>query len=543
MAGGKETPRQKMIGMMYLVLTALLALNVSKEILHSFVVINESLQNTNEILAHKNGTTMNQFEQQMAFDPEKTRPYFLKAQTITQEAEKLDEHIEDLKRFLIKETAGYDENEPDSMYSLNNVDAKDNYDIPTNILIGSEPNNPTQGEFTALDLKAQMQSFQASLLSVFDASRDEEIINEINESFQFEDIPTAEGGLDKWEVGNFYHVPLAACVTNLSKIQTDIKTIEADALKELLANINVNTFKFDTIEAKLIPRSNYVLQGEPYTADVFLAAYSKTEQPRMSLGVLDTVQDTYNVTDSLTVANGLGQINLESSSVGIKQFDGLIELKKQGGGYETFPFKGEYIVAAPSLTVAPTKMNVMYKGVANPLDISVPGVANENVRVSITGGNQIRKTGDGQYEVTLSNQSPRQVFVEVTAVLENGETRSMGRKEFRAKQLPKPYAKIGEIENSGLMSANELIAQSGIRSLYGDNFEFELPSQVKRFEMETVYQGNVIKKQSNNNRFTNEMVTIMRNVRAGTQLVFKEIKSEGNDGVEHELSPLVVTIR
>lgn len=542
MAGSKDTPRQKMIGMMYLVLTALLALNVSKDVLHSFVVINDGLESTNAIFEAKNSSTMNQFEQQMAFDPEKTRSYFQRAQRVVQLSEELDAHIGVLKRHLIKETEGYDETIADSMYALKKVSSLDNFDIPTEILIGSEPSFPIETEFSALQLKSKIKQFRSELIALFDAQADNDLIAELNEGLSLPEVPKPEGGTEAWETGNFYHMPLAACITNLSKIQTDIKNAEADALKALFQNIRLNDFSFDTIEAKVIPRSNYVLTGEEYSAEVFLAAYSRTAQPAMILGDYDEANGAFIARDSLAVESGLGKISQTTTSTGFKTYDGMIKLKKEDGSFEDYHFQSEYIVAEPSLTVSATKMAVFYKGVKNPVKISVPGVANENITASISGGNTIRKTGSGQYEVTLANNSPREVQVIVTATMPNGEQRSMGMEEFRVKQLPRPYSKIGDIVSEGRMTANELISRLGIRSIYGDDFAFQLKCTVDQFTASFKYQGGYSTLDSKSNEWTEVMKTSFRALPSGTQITFSGIRATGSDDIEHRLSPIVITI-
>ncbi len=543
MAGSKETPRQRMIGMMYLVLTALLALNVSKEILHAFVVINDGLESTNRIFEAKNSTTMNQFRQQMAYDPEKTKPYFDRAQQVVDYSEALDTHIEALKRHLITKTAGYDDNTPDSLFALKNIKSLDNYDIPTSILIGSEPSTPVETEFSAIELKGKIEAYQSSLIALFDQESDTELIAELNEGLALTEVPKPEGGIEPWETGNFYRMPLAGCITNLSKIQADIKNAEADALKALFQNIRQNDFKFDTIEAKVIPQSSYVLQGEEYKADVFLAAYSRTEQPVMLTGTYDSSANTFDVSDSLLVESGLGKISIPTQSTGFKTYDGVIKLKKEDGSYQDFRFKSDYIVAAPSATVAPTQMNAFYKGLKNPVKVSAPGVASENISVSITGGNSIRRTASGDYEVELSNNSPRNVEVVVTATMPDGSQRVMGRSPFRAKPLPKPYAKIGDIESTGRMTANQLISKQGIRALYADDFPFQLNCRVGSFKVDLKYQGSFVTMESRSNRWTQQMETSFRALPSGTRLTFYDINAKGSDGVRHEMGPIVVIIQ
>lgn len=543
MAGTKETPRQRMIGMMYLVLTALLAMNVSKDILHSFVVINKGLETTNENFQQKNQSIMDEFRAQMAFDPIKTRPHYQNAQTVESLSAELNDYIESLKKHLIGQTGGYDESAPDSLYQLGNVDSKDNYDIPTEILIGSEPAFPKEGEFSALELKSKINTYRESLVQVFDPGSDADVIHKISEDLKLNEVPDPEGKMESWEVGNFYHLPLAACITNLSKIQSDIRNAEADALSELYENITGEDYNFDTIAARVIPRSSYVLLGEEYEADVFLAAFSRTEQPEVLLGAFEEESGAFSASDSLEVEEGLGHMAVKTTREGFQKYEGMIKIKKRDGSTKEFPFASEYLVAKPSLTVAPTAMNVFYKGIANPVEISVPGVANENLSVRMTGGNSIRQKGDGLFEVNMVPNSPRDVEVVVTATLTDGSQREMGRRKFRAKQLPTPFASIGGVSTSGRMTNNELISKQGIRAQYGDDFQFNIIPVVTKFKVSTRYRGSQIGPRVTGNRWTQEVINIIEALPAGTQVIFEHIEAEGPDGIPRPLSPIVITIR
>ena len=543
MSGGKETPRQRMIGMMYLVLTALLALNVSKDLLNAFVIINDGLNESTQTQHSKNLSLMDQFKAQMAVDARKTQPFYELALSVEASSQEMIDYVESMKRHLIAQTVGYDELTHDSMYLLRNVDKKDDYDTPTNLLIGSEPAFPKEGDFTALDLKHRLNAHRDQLSQLFDPTREAEAIEKIQSDIALNELPNAEGKLEPWEVGNFYHLPLAACITNLTKIQADIRTAESDALKSLYDNVSVNDFKFDTIAARVVPKSNYVLLGENYQAEVLLAAYSTTEQPNMMLGTRDANTESFSPGDSIPVENGLGMISTKSTKEGFHTYQGVVALKRNDGSVKHFPFESEYLVAKPSLTVAPTKMNVLYKGIVNPVKISAPGVANENITASITGGNSIKKIANGMYEVSVSKTSGMDVEVIVTATLEDGTKREMGREPFRVKRLPKPYAEIGDISTTGRYSNNELLARQGIKAMYAPDFEFQLKCSIVEFEMTTRYQGNVVGDLAKNAYFTPQMIEIIKALPSGTEVVFKNIRAKGDDDVRHDLSPIVITIK
>jgi gliding motility-associated protein GldM len=543
MAGGKETARQKMIGMMYLVLLAMLALNVSKDILDAFVVINDSLADSANNTEQKSASTLRQFEQQLALDQQKVAPFFNRATKVKAHADSTVAYLERVKKHIVSYTEGFEQTMPDSMYMLKNVNGKDNYDKPTELLIGSEPAFPIETPYSARTMKRELEQYLAELSLLFDAEQDSIIRSSISKAIVLNDMKTPDGQTESWETGNFYHIPLAACVTTITKLQNDVRNAEGFALRSLFSKINEQDFKFDKIEAKVIPVSNYVLRGEPFKAEVFLAAYSTTEQPQMVLGKYDSIADVFTPFDSLEVANGLGAIDLQNNSIGLKQYDGVIKLRKPNGTLEDYHFKGEYMVAEPSVTVSAAKMNVLYRGLENPLGVSVPGVASENVKVSITGGNQLLRQADGTYNAMISPQSPAVVKVSVSAKMPDGSTKNMGEKEFRVKYLPLPYAEIGKISTSGLMSGAELEANQGIKAKYSQDFVFELSAAVKRFKVGFMVNGRYNEMISRDNRFTQGMLQAFKELKPGTELTFSEIYYTGKDGLERELNPIIIKLR
>ncbi|MDP4963783.1 MAG: hypothetical protein NWQ55_01845, partial [Salibacteraceae bacterium] len=406
-----------------------------------------------------------------------------------------------------------------------------------------EPAFPLETPYSARTMKRELEQYLLELSQLFDAEQDSIIRSSISKAIVLDDLKTPDGQTESWETGNFYHIPLAACVTTITKLQNDVRNAEGFALRSLFSKINEQDFKFDKIEAKVIPVSNYVLRGEPFKAEVFLAAYSTTEQPQMVLGKYDSIADVFTPFDSLEVANGLGAIDLQNNTIGLKQYDGVIKLRKPNGSLEDYHFKGEYMVAEPSVTVSAAKMNVLYRGLENPLGVSVPGVASENVKVSITGGNQLLRQADGTYNAMISPQSPAVVKVTVSAKMPDGSTKNMGEKEFRVKYLPLPYAEIGKVSTSGLMSGAELVASQGIKAKYSADFVFELNATVKRFKVGFTVNGRFSELPSNSNLFTKKMMDVFVELKSGTELTFSEIYYTGKDGLERELNPVIIKLR
>ena len=235
MGGGKETPRQKMIGMMYLVLTALLAMNVSKQILQGYLSVNESLVKSGKNLEENNGRVTKAFEASLGGNAA-AKPYYEKAIEAQKQIKEVSDYIKELKATIVahvEPTALENEKIADTL-NLRNMEKMDDYDGPSHILGLGEPKNPEKGKHTAYELKQKMTALHDKLLALVESMQkdsktkflddDYEGIKKKFASIKPTDSKRVEDGVEfNWEMDNFYHLPLAAVVCNLNKFQTDLK--------------------------------------------------------------------------------------------------------------------------------------------------------------------------------------------------------------------------------------------------------------------------------------------------------------------------------
>ncbi|MFT5053513.1 MAG: gliding motility-associated protein GldM [Oceanospirillaceae bacterium] len=563
MSGGKETPRQKMIGMMYLVLTALLALNVSKEILNSFVLINDSLEITNENFTGKNQSQYAAFDAALANDETKVKKWHTDAYDVKEVADGLVLHIEGLKQYLIMKTDKMDTTEVmkyvndfnnaksesdrkaakvmvDSLFSLRNVNSKDNYDIATNIMIGGQENKLKEGPHTAFELVNKLNGFRDDLIGKLDPGKGASIIEALQVNFDTEkNMKISDAESEPWPMANFYHIPLAAVITNLSKIQTDVRNAESDVVKYLFREVDASDFKFDTLAAKIIA-PNLVFAGDDYTAEIFVAAFSTTQNPEVLIGKVDTTDGGLKMTGSIdstsvVVDRGVGTYTIKASSEGLKNYEGIIQVKSPSGQMIPYKFESEYMVMKTGVVVSPTKMNVLYIGVDNPISVSVPGVAPENVRPTLSGGSLTpdSKAGKGNYIAKVSGG--KKATVSVSADL-GGSMRPMGKFEFRVKRVPDPEAYCAG-QTDGLISKNKLAAAGAVIPKM-NNFDFDLVFRVTSFEITMNIGGDLITTTANGNRFTDGMKGKIKALKSGSRVYIENIKAVGPDGVPRKLKPI-----
>lgn len=536
MAGEKQSPRQKMIAMMYLVLTAILALNVSKEVIEAFVTVNTSLEATAANFDEKNGMLYNDFDKAKSVDPKKVTAYWEKANRAKELSQELDEYIEKLKIELISKTERLTMEEADTIH-LPYVSRQDDYDVPTDILVGRKEDGSTG---KARELKIKMNEYRDNMLALLP----EEDRKNMNLGFEMPD-KVKKDGTRTWETNQFYNSPLVASLAILSKFQTDVKNAEFDVVNTLYKSFTKDDFPFDTIAAKVLTESNYVMLGDEYKASVFVAAFSTTKNPEIVLGKLNN-DGTALASESgfVPVNNGMGEYVVKTNREGIFNYEGIVKMISPNKEEKIYPFKSKYIVARPSMVVSPTAMNVFYMGVENPVSISVPGVANENIVATITGGNQLLKNGNGTYTVKIHKDSPMDVNVNVSAKMTNGDSRNMGTMNFRVKRLPKPYARFGEITTSGRMTVPQIQAQLGLVIAYDQSFIFNINAIPRGFKIVHIMKGGdtFMYEQTGSGRFDQGALSFLSKVKRGDRLMFEDISAKDVNEVIHHISPLSITV-
>jgi gliding motility-associated protein GldM len=523
MAGYKETPRQKMIGMMYLVLTALLALNVSKEILDAFLVVNESMETTNENFTKKLDNTYSKFKIQYQLNPNKVGPYWDKAQQAHVLSDKLARYIDSIKFVVIMRTDKLATYEDAKKLNLRNAKRKDNYDIPTRYFIGSSTDG-SSGESRIL--KKKIEEYKKQMLELVDPKFRSTIKLGMDTEGPFYD---KDGNRQNWEMHNFYRTILAATVTILNKIKAEVYNAEFDVVNNLFSSIDALNFKFDKIQAKVIPRSSYIFLGEEYQAEILVGAYDTKQNPnvRYILGSDTMTPGSYRNATPIEGSNGLVVLKLGGSSEGLKKFAGIIKVVSPLGDTMTFHFKDEFIVARPAITISPSKMNVFYIGVDNPVDISVPG-GPERITPTISVGS-IRAEGKEWIVSNLTATGPREAIISVNAVF-SGKTKNMGSYKFRLKTLPDPIIKIAG-KNEGFISKSLLLASPMLIPDMPAGFDFDLRYNVTSFIFSTstaAGEGSDVKIQGN--RLTPEILKTINNARRGQRIWFDDIYVKGPDG-------------
>ncbi len=551
-----ETPRQKMIGMMYLFYTAMLALNVSKSILHAFVVVNSGLVATNENFTAKNEFMYSALENAKANDEIKVAPYFEAAMKVKKLAAEMKSYIKNTENELYTQLGVPPDSLPTmTVDKLEEMGLLDNYDKPTFYMVGS---GDTGGKGKkAEELKNKLIEFKQNVINILKnpklkiPNKEKKIKALGNLGIDTED---PKGNIEDperrtWEMSKFYHMVAAATFTMFTQLDNETENAEGMVLNLLLQNIGAQDFKFDTLAAKVIPRSNYVISGDNYEADLFVAAFSTTSDPVILVGEgYDTTKGVLTgKVDTVPVTRGVGHYVVPAASLGAKHYAAIIKVKNPVTGkydkeYPLMSSNGkygiDYLVAKPSAVISPTKMNVLYIGVDNPIEVSVSGFSADQVHPRISQGS-LSKKGGSKYIARVRKSGKAYISVSVTD--DQGNSRSMGKQEFRVKRVPDPVPTVAGKRGGGIKKSI-LLAQSGVKADL-KNFDFDLKFRVVSFTVSATIGGFEKSKKTSGARFSPEQTALMKKVRPGGKVYIENVKAKGPDGKVRDIGAIAFRIK
>lgn len=513
MALPKE-PRQKMINIMYLVLTALLALNVSAEILNAFKTVDRSLMATNATVNHSTETILASLEEKKS-DPSsavKATIWLPKAQQAQALTKDLYNYIQELKNEIYKESGLDVAKNHDSTYKM------DDLDVATRVLV--------EGKKKGAELQKKLADYKQALLNI-----DPLIAQEMKNSLQINlDPPPTEDKSNKtWEAAYFHMVPSVAAITILSKFQNDIKTSENKVVAFCHEQVGKVTVRFDTYAAIIGQSSNYLMPGQQIEINAGVGAFSKAAQPQITIGGRPAPLGE----------NGAATLKLDGGGVGAHSIPVHIVYKDQDGKDQVIDRKIDYMVGQSNASIALDKMNVLYIGVDNPVSIAASGGGSDKVQASIAGGGgSIQSVGQGKYIVRVSQQTDdAKISVSVDGKL-------AGVSSFRVRSIPPASAFIGGFESGANVGASAFKAQAGV-SAGIKNFPFELKYQVVSFDISCDNDDGDVDQLSNQGNTWNPRVQSMlqKNVKSGRLVTVDNIRVLGPDGKTSKAPSLVYYIK
>jgi gliding motility-associated protein GldM len=506
-----KEPRQKMINIMYLVLTALLALNVSSEILNAFKTVNKSLENTNKTVNHSTEQIMNSLQEKLS-DPTsaaKAQQWYPVAQKVQGYTKSVYDYIQGLKADIIKE-AGGDINDSTKSYK------EDNLDIATRMMVTKK-----KGQ----ELLQKLQEFQANVLSA-DTS------GAIGAQFKGRLPINLEkpNGISKaaktWEGAYFHMVPTVAALTILSKFQNDVKVTENTVIQEVHNKVGEVKVRYDKFAAIVGQNSSYLMPGQDLEVTAGVGAFSTASLPSISINGGNVPVDADGVATQKITTGGIGEHTVSVH----------ITYKDQDGKEQTVDKDVKYTVGQSNASIALDKMNVLYIGVDNPVSIAASGGGDDKTVASITGGGgSLTKTGSGKYIARVSQQT------DDCKISVNVDGKLAGQSVFRVRGIPEAQAYVGGHPSGDNINASEFKAQPGVAAGI-KNFPFQLEYSVVSFTFTCDTDDDIAVVPVTGNSFQ-AVGKAMSNVQAGRMVTIDNIKVKGPDGHINKAPSLVYYIK
>ncbi|MDA3819561.1 MAG: gliding motility protein GldM [Candidatus Delongbacteria bacterium] len=541
-ANCEQTPRQKMIQMMYLFYTALLALNVSGEIINAFVYVNDSLVQTTENFHSKTKSLYSKLEGLNAMQPEKYSSTHEKAMEIKKGSDKLVSNIQRLKWEIVRNADG-----PDA--DINNIEKKDNLDAAPEIMIGEQ--GPMKGD----SLRMWVEDYREMLLGLEEVSdTSSTIYHNIMSALETKDDLKDPEEPKTWQEKLFKGMPLVGSIALMTKLQADVRNTEADVIERLITCVDELDVTITDIEAVVNATKSYVVRGGSYEANVFIAARDTSLKPTIFYSTkypfydtIDAGKDKYEMRgelgvdyDTLLIVDGKGKYMIENcQNVGTKQFGGLIEWKSKVG-VKLLPFKTEYMVGQAGFAVSASGLNVFYRGIDNPVEISVSGYPQERVNAYISGGGRLMRRGE-DYVVKVTSLTTRKLNISVSVDTEDGR-KNLGTKEFRVLNVPTPMAKLNGAYSEGKVHKDDVMGGILMASLGKNFFPFEVRFDVVSFTFAYTVRGQKATIPVQGRSLNTDAQQALRGLGRGTQINFESIKVKGPSGVV-QTAPITLELR
>lgn len=502
-----KEPRQKMINMMYLVLTALLALNVSAEILNAFKTVDHSLTTASGIVEQNNADIFKSFQKKIE-DPktkEKAEIWMPRAVQAKTLADDVYKYIDGLKLELKKESG---------LKMVNGVEEykEDDLEAGTRLLVSPKPTGYEKGK----ELFAKLENFKSRLLAI-----DPSIKTDIGPNLPLDlTVPPSNNEASKgdWSFAYFHMTPTIAGITILSKFQNDIRNSEAQVVEYCHKKIGEVEIVYDAFQAFAGTNSQYLMPGEELVITAGVGAFSKAAKPSITIdGASIPIRE-----------DGSAEYKTNVSSSGSNTKKVRISFLKPDGTTATVEKEVKYTVGVPSgLVVSTDKTRVFYQGLENPLSVTGGGGGgDEKVSVSVDGpGITNRKVGAGQFIVTCEKLGV------ATVVASDGKHNQ--KLTIPIKRVPNPMATVGG-KSGGAIPANQFRVQKGVAAELRD-FVFEgVKYDVVSFTLVCTGKGfeesGFGYTEVSGPYFNAEAQTLIRRLQAGSTVVIDEIKVIGPGG-------------
>jgi gliding motility-associated protein GldM len=517
-----KEPRQLMINLMYLVLTALLALNVSNEILNAFKTLSSSLNKSNQAIDQRTNELYAQIKENelKPGQAEKVKPFREKADIVVKRSDEFVAFFENWKKRIIARAGGPDKADPTIPERGDDIDA-------TTALLVEKKGGDT--------IKEKLNDFRSFLLSML-TPKDAEAVKPLM-PVQAEPVKKGDNNpKGDWSMGYFQHMPSIAAMALFAKFQNDIRASEALVVKSLYDEAHLHDIKIDTIGAIAVPRQTYALVGDKIEASILMAAYNKASKP--------TVTITQGGGTKKDAVGGIVPWETVAAGTGVQTVKGKIALQTENETI-TRDWQFEYVVGTTGAAMQFTKMNVFYIGVPNPVTISAAGYSIEDVYLVLPDGSGAKMEGEkGSYNIWVTKptakDNPMMIDIYAKSKDPKGAPSKISSVAVRCKNIPDPVAVVNGF-HEGNMKVGQFRIQVAPVAMLKD-FDFEAKFVITSFTFSALtktgeYFGPFTVNSTTGARFTDngEIGKTMAKLKSGDKVFIEGIKGRGPDNVMRPL--------
>lgn len=484
MAGGKLTPRQKMINLMYLVFIAMLALNMSKEVLSAFGLMNEKLEASNTDATTRNKAFMDGLAEKVKENDKQYGPLKANADKVKVLADDLNSYLEGLKQQMLK-----------------TVDNPKDYEV-------MDKGDFLDGKFFVGDkVSKEGEVFLAKIAAFRDgvATLVPNVATSVKSKFATVPVKNRDGVSIDWLDYHYKGFPLVASLTKLTQLQADVKTTESEVLGTMLQGNLASQVSMKNYKAMIILDKNAYFQGEKVTGTVVLGRYDENTKPISVTGA------------TLDPATGQAKINMTAGAVGEQKLGGEFKFM-EGGETINLPYNGVYVVVPRpnSATISADKMNVVYRGVANPMTISFAGVPTSDVKANAPG---LSGGAGGKY--MMNPGAGREVVINVSAKMSDGKMAN-DKKVFRIKNIPGPTGALRGRETGTIKGPKSNLEVQTVNAILED-FDFDVKLDVVGFNIKVPGQPTIV---VSGNKLDGRAKAAVQKATRGDVVIFSEIKTK-----------------
>ncbi|MBP6759095.1 MAG: gliding motility protein GldM [Flavobacterium sp.] len=496
MAGGKLSPRQKMINLMYLVFIAMLALNMSKEVLSAFGILNNKIEESNSLTDNRNESSFLQLAQKASDQPGQYGDKKLKVEKIRALSKEYSDYIENIKVEVTKKFP----KDKEGNYPCEQMDKGDLVD---RLFFNQEKLSVKGKEF--LD---RIQNYPNQIKQIGGSSIAEVEMAKIQKRFATKPVFSEKAGKNlDWMEYNYHGYPLIATITKLTQLQADIKTTESDVMAGMFQSDLVAAASLTAYQPIVVLEKSVFFQGEAVKGKIILGKFDPSLKAKSV------------VVNGTSVQAQAGQANFSfgSGNIGEHPISGSFNFD-ENGKVISLPIKDQYVVVArpKSATISADKMNVVYRGVVNPMTISFAGISPDKVSASAAGLTRVGNTSS----YTMRPGAGTEVVINVTGTLPDNSKVS-DKRTFRIKGIPGPTGTIrGEMGVVKGPKSSLEISTVGAKLV---DFDFEVGLDVVGFNFKVTGQPTVV---VSGNKLNAQCKSVLSKVGRGDQVTISEIKTK-----------------